>query len=170
MEGRRSWRSAVPLAAALVAVIAGCSHKPPPAPVSQVAVYFCKAGTDTLVPTRFTVDPNLDDGKLESLLVDQLIAGPANGRDDIVLFPAGTTAATTLAGATATVDFGGAMTKEFRGGASDEVALFKALAYTVTSVPGVSSVKVLVGGRTVATLPGGEFEIDEPLGRETFSQ
>jgi spore germination protein GerM len=163
-------RAVLPAAIALAIVVAGCTHKTGPPPAPQVAVYFCKAGTDTLVPTPFTVDPNLDNAKLETLLVDQLIAGPADGRNDVVLFPPGTKAMTSIAGSAATVDFGGAMAQQFRGGASDEVALFKALTYTVTSVPGVSSVRVLVGGRTVATLPGGEFEIDEPLGRETFSQ
>jgi spore germination protein GerM len=44
------------------------------------------------------------------------------------------------------------------------------LTYTVTSVGGIARVQVTIAGRKVPTLPGGEFEIDEPLTRETFAQ
>jgi spore germination protein GerM len=149
---------------------AGCSHRPAPPSNPQIAVYFCRAGTDTLVATPFTVDPQLTDAQLETLLVDQLLAGPADTHSNVVLFPAGTKAAVSVAAGAVTVDLSGSLAKRFRGGASDEVALFKSLTYTATSVTGVQSVQIRIAGRVVPTLPGGEFEIDEPLTRETFSQ
>jgi len=158
-------------AAAIAATLgAGCSHHPQPGQAPQVTVYFCRAGTDTLLPSSYSVNQRLAGAELETALVGQLIAGPADAQDSVVLFPTGTSARVTVAGDVVTVDFGGALAQPFRGGASDEVALFKSLTYTITSVPGMKSVQVLVGGRKVATLPGGEFEIDEPLTRETFSQ
>jgi spore germination protein GerM len=159
--------------AALVVVAlasAGCSHRQTPPSSPQIAVYFCRAGTDTLVATPFTVDPQLTDAQLETLLVDQLLAGPANTHSNVVLFPAGTKAAVSVAAGAVTIDLSGPLAKQFRGGASDEVALFKSLTYTATSVAGVQSVQIRIAGRVVPTLPGGEFEIDEPLTRETFSQ
>jgi len=157
--------------AAIVAMAGvGCSHQSPAPPTPQVTVYFCKAGTDALVPMPFSVDRALEGAKLESALVAQLLTGPAVPSSSVVLFPQGTVAKVDVSDDTATVDFSGALAKPFHGGASDEVALFKSLTYTVTSVAGVKRVQVLVDGRKVATLPSGEFEIDEPLTRETFSQ
>ena len=150
--------------------VAGCTHQAPTPLSPQVTVYFCKAGSDTLVPMPFSVDRKLQGSKLATALVAQLLSGPAVPTTSVVLFPTGTAATVDVANGTALVNFTGALTKPFRGGASDEVALFKSLTYTLTSVPGVKRVQVQLGGRKLATLPGGEFEIDEPLTRETFSQ
>jgi len=158
------------VAAIIVMAGAGCTHRNPAPVVPQVTVYFCKAGTDNLVPMPFSVDKQLQGAKLESALVAQLLTGPAVPLSSVVLFPPGTAASVVVTGDLATVNFTGALTKPFRGGASDEVALFKSLTYTVTSVAGVKQVQVLINGRKASTLPEGEFEIDEPLTRETFSQ
>jgi germination protein M len=157
-------------AAVIATAGAGCTHQTPAPVTPQVTVYFCKAGSDALVPLPFSADRQLQGVKLESALVAQLLAGPAVPAESVVLFPPGTTAAVDVNGDTAIVNFSGAFAKPFRGGASDEVALFKSLTYTATSVAGVTRVQVLVDGRKLPTLRGGEFEIDEPLTRETFSQ
>jgi spore germination protein GerM len=165
----RRMRTCAAIAAAIACV--ACSHRTPiQPPTAHVTVYFCHAGSDALVAMPFSVGNGLDGARLESALVDQLLAGPAVAQSTVIMFPAGTRASVSLSGSTATVDLRGAIAGKFRGGASDEVGLFKALTYTVTSVAGVQSVVVLVDGRSVATLPGGEFEIDEPLTRQTFSQ
>jgi spore germination protein GerM len=158
------------LVAVVATVCAACTHRTAPPSSPQVTVYFCKAGTDMLVPMPFSVDRKLQGAKLESALVAQLISGPGIPEATVVLFPPGTQAAVDVTGDTAVVNFTGAMSKPFRGGASDEVALFKSLTYTTTSVEGVKRVQVLIDGRKLPTLRGGEFEIDEPLTRETFSQ
>ncbi len=150
--------------------IAGCTPKNQPTPAPQITVYFCKAGSDALVPFPFSANPDLKGEKLESALVAQLLAGPAVQTSTVVLFPPGTAASVTLDGDLATVDLTGPITKPYHGGGTDEVGLFKSLTYTVTSVEGVHRVQVLIGGRKMPTLRGGAFEIDEPLTRETFSQ
>ena len=48
--------------------------------------------------------------------------------------------------------------------------MFKSLTYTLTAMSGVKRVQVLVDGRKQLALPGGHFEIDEPLTRDTFAQ
>jgi len=159
------------IAAVMAVVCASCTRHTPPIPVTpHVTVYYCKAGTDTLVPIPFSVDTSLQGQHLESALVGQLLAGPAVGQASVVLFPPGTRADVTVDGNTATVDFAGALLQPYKGGASDEIALFKSLTYTLTSVEGITQVQVLLNGRTASTLPGGEFELDEPLTRATFSQ
>jgi len=150
--------------------VAGCTPKPQSPVQPQVNVYFCKVGSDALVPTPFSVDKSLVGSRLENALVAQLLAGPAVPTSTVVQFPPGTTATVDLAGDLATVDLNGSIAKAYRGGASDEIGLFKSLTYTVTSVSGIARVQVTIAGRKVPTLPGGEFEIDEPLTRETFAQ
>jgi len=150
--------------------VAGCTAKSPTTVQPQVTVYFCKVGTDALVPTPFSVDKSLQGSRLENALVAQLLAGPAVPTSTLVQFPSGTTATVELTGDLATVDLNGPIAKAYRGGASDEVGLFKSLTYTVTSVSGITRVQVTLAGRKTPTLPGGEFEIDEPLTRETFAQ
>ena len=149
---------------------AGCTHRIQPTPTPHVTVYFCKAGTDTLVPFPFSVDQGLQGAKLESALVGQLLSGPAVPTSTVVLFPAATAATVDVDGDLATVNFTGGMAKPYHGGGTDEVGMFKALTYTITSVAGVKRVQVLIDGQKLPTLHGGSFEIDEPLTRETFSQ
>ncbi|HXW77776.1 MAG TPA: GerMN domain-containing protein [Candidatus Eremiobacteraceae bacterium] len=166
---RSSRRLALALTAAAI-VVAACSHRTPPLSTVQVAVYYCKAGTDTLVSMPFTLDPHLDRTATEQVLVDQLLAGPAAGDTDLVLFPPGSQAKVALSGDVADVDITGPLARRFYGGESDEVALFKSLTYTATSLQSVTSVQILIGGKIVSTLPGGDFEIDEPLSRASFAQ
>ena len=45
---------------------------------------------------------------------------------------------------------------------------FKALVWTLTSLPGIDAVAVTVAGKKIATLPGGSFELDEPLRRSDW--
>ena len=53
-------------------------------------------------------------------------------------------------------------------GSFNESAEFKALVYSLTAQPGTTAVRVRIGGERVATLPGGHFELDEPLTRQSF--
>ncbi len=156
------------LAATLV--IAGCSRHVTVPTSPKLTIYFCKAGSDELVRVPFTVDPKLSGAALASYALSQLIAGPSVGRDSLVLFPAGTQASVTTDGEVATVDLGGSIARSFQSGAGDEAGMFKSLTYTLTALPGIKSVQVLVDGRKRAALSGGHFEIDEPLTRETFAQ
>lgn len=168
----RAW---LPIAAVLAAMLAsapGCSRKPPPVvqPPGRVTVDFVDAGTEALAPVEYSVDPNLQGAQLADYAVTQLLAGPATGRDAIVLFPEGTTMDVAVSGDTATVNIAGPLVKGYHGGADDESAMFKSLTYTLTNIPGIARVQVEIEGQKRAALSGGHMEIDEPLTRETFAQ
>ncbi len=107
---------------------------------------------------------------LASYAVNQLFAGPPEGGDAVVLFPRGTYATVSIQGTIAVVNLTGAVERFFQRGGGDEVGMFKSLTYTLTALPGINRVQVLVGGQTVAALPGGQFELDEPLTRAMFVQ
>jgi spore germination protein GerM len=74
---------------------------------------------------------------------------------------------TDIDGTTAVVD----LSKEVGAhveGSFTESGEFKALVYSLTALPGIDAVRVEVGGATLATLPGGHLELDEPLSRQSF--
>ena len=158
--------------AAMIALAPGCVRKPPPVvqPPGRFTVDFVNAGTETLVPVDYSVDPHMPPTELADYAVTQLLAGPATSRDTVVLFPEGTNLDAKIDGDTATVNITGPLVKGYRGGADDESAMFKSLTYTLTNIAGISRVQVLVGGQKRAALSGGHVELDEPLTRETFAQ
>ena len=161
------------LAAALIAAtLAACAKKPQPVapPAGQFTVVFVNAGTQELDPVPYPIDANLNSSGLAEFAVTQLLAGPATGRDAVVLFPAGTALDVSVRNDTATVNVTGTPAKYFSGGADDESAMFKSLTFTLTNVPGISRVQILVAGKRLAALPGGHLELDVPLTRETFAQ
>ena len=155
---------------AAVSVLAGCSRHVTVPSSPTLTIYYCRAGSGDLVRVPFTLDPKLSSADVASYALAQLLAGPAASRDSLVLFPPGTQATVTAEGDVATVDLSGAIARSFGGGAGDEASLFKSLTYTMTGVAGIKSVQVLVAGKKQPALPGGHFEIDEPLTRATFAQ
>jgi spore germination protein GerM len=149
---------------------AGCTRHPSVSQPHQITVYYCQAGSDKLMPVQFSIDPKLQGSAAQKYALNQLLVGPTVGRDAVVLFPQGTQASLSRQGKTAVVDLTGTIAKSFQGGATDEAAMFKSLTYTLTAFPDITGVQVLVGGQKVAALPGGHFELDEPLTKDTFAQ
>ena len=156
-------------------MLAGCGnrsqstgHGQPAA--HQITVYYCKAGSDSLVAMHYSAGASLAGSPLAQYTVSQLVAGPPDADSTLIVFPADTRATATLNGATVDVDLSGSITKHYAGGAGDEAGLFKSLTYTLTELPGVTAVQVSLNGQVEAALPGGHLELDEPLTRETFAQ
>jgi spore germination protein GerM len=132
-----------------------------------IAVYYVKTDGTTLAPWRVSLGPARDPRSVAFYAAVQTVAGPPAGTD-AVRFPAGTRVLSTdLDGSTAIVDLSSDVGAHVEGSFT-ESAEFKALVYTLTGLPGISAVQVHVGGATVATLPGGHLELDEPLSRQSF--
>lgn len=170
IRSRLRWTRASAALLAVLIIVAGCARHATTPPPSQVNIYYCKAGSDQLVRMPFTADAKLKGPALATYALNQLLAGPSVGRDSLVLFPSGTQATVNIDGSVATVNLSGPIARSFQSGAGDEAGLFKSLTYTMTSLPGITSVQVLVDGNKRAALPGGHFELDEPLTRDTFAQ
>jgi len=167
--------------AAALALLAGmliltalnaCARKPQSVapPSSRFTVEFVNAGTQALDPVAYPISSKLSRSGVAEFAVTQLLAGPATGRENVVLFPAGTLLDVSLQSDSAIVNLTGPLATKYHGGADDESAMFKSLVYTLTNVQGVASVQVLVAGKKRAALSGGHFELDAPLTRETFAQ
>lgn len=97
----------------------------------------------------------------------QSVAGP-DADTAAVRFPPGTRVlSASVDGSTATVDLSRDVEKG-AGGTFGENGEFKSLVYTLTALPGIDAVQVLVEGRKLDSLPGGHLELDQPLHRSDF--
>lgn len=143
----------------------------PPVPsgaTKMLTVYFVKPETEALASYSVSLNPKTTgiDG-VAFYATSQVIAGPP-AEISAIRFPAGTVARSVrVTGATATVDLGGNIAAS-PDGSFAESGQFKSLVWTLTGMTGISAVQVTVDGAKVPTLPGGHFEIDEPLSRKSF--
>lgn len=132
-----------------------------------ITVYYTKPQGAALVPWQVTLGPARDPHSVAFYAAVQAVAGPPAGVE-AVRFPRGTQVLSAdLDGAAVDVDLSRDVGVDVEG-SFNESGEFKALVYTLTALPGVTSVRVLVGGQRLATLPGGHLELDEPLTRQSF--
>ncbi len=133
----------------------------------RITVYYTKIDGSTEVPWTVSLGPARDPQSVAFYAATQAIAGPPAGID-AVRFPPGTRVlAVTINGSTVDVD----ISKEVSGlvgGSFGEIAAFKSLVWTMTALPSISSVTIRVDGARIPTLPGGHFELDEPLTRSSW--
>ncbi|HET9393501.1 MAG TPA: GerMN domain-containing protein [Candidatus Rubrimentiphilum sp.] len=138
-----------------------------------ITVYYTKVDGGSEIPWTISVRPqNAKESSAEYTqylalyAASQAVAGPPQNIS-AVRFPAGThVLSATVDGTTATVDLSADANKS--GGTLNESGEFKSLVWTLTSLPGIDRVAVRIAGSKVATLPGGSFEIDEPLRRSDW--
>jgi spore germination protein GerM len=139
-----------------------------------ITVYYCKTDGETLSPWKVSLrqrQPRESSAEYRNGIAfyatAQALAGPPSSVEAI-RFPLGTVVRSVkLDGSTALVDLGGTIAHS-TGGSFAETGEFKALVWTLTALPGISSVRVEVDGAQVATLPGGHLELDQPLARSSF--
>jgi spore germination protein GerM len=166
----RLLRAVVIVALLGVAVYVGYRFfaRPPQHAAGGVAVYYCKTDGATLARWVVSVNPNATDRTSVAFYATaQTVAGPPA---DVaaIRFPVGTVVRSVLVdGSTATVDLGGAIATP-QAGSFAESGEFKALVWTLTALPGVSAVRVKIDGARVSALPGGHFELDDPLTRQSW--
>ena len=97
----------------------------------------------------------------------QSVAGPPS-EVQAIRFPPGTHVLNVLVnGTTATVDVSKEVTAS-DGGSFAENGEFKGLVYTLTGIPPINAVQIMIEGRKVETLPGGHLELDTPLRRSDW--
>lgn len=173
MRTSRAFFWIVLLVAAAAAVWYWSSHRRS-AIGEHITVYYTKADGKTEVPWSVSMRPQRPGETAAEHLrntVDyaavQAIAGPESSITAI-RFPTGThVLSADVNDSTATVDLSEEV-KNQTAGVMGESGQFKSLVWTLTSLPGIDRVEILVQGQKLATLPGGQFEIDEPLRRSDW--
>jgi hypothetical protein len=136
----------------------------------SIIVYYTKTDGTSEIPWRVSLGPARDSKSVAFYAAAQVLAGPAS-EIPAVRFPLGThVRSIDIDGSTVDVDLSGEIAKSAQGGYAEN-AEFKSLVWTLTdpqTLPGIAAVRIRVDGTRVATLPGGHFELDEPLTRTTF--
>jgi germination protein M len=165
------------LAAILVVVAAGAWYvlSPRGAVVSEnLAIYYAKADGTTLAPWSVSMRPRAagesDAEHLHNVALYAAVQAVAGPSSDVsaVRFPSGTHVSNvTVNGSLATVDLSTEVAAS-AGGSYEENGEFKGLVYTLTGIPSINAVQILVSGRKVETLPGGHLELDQPLRRSDW--
>jgi len=136
----------------------------------SIIVYYTKVDGTTEVPWRVSLGPARDPKSVAFYAAAQALAGPSP-EIEAIRFPTGThVRSVDVNGSLVDVDLSSEIDKSAEGGLA-ETAEFKSLVWTLTepkTLPGITAVRIRVGGKRVATLPGGHFELDEPLSRTNF--
>ncbi|HLY01478.1 MAG TPA: GerMN domain-containing protein [Candidatus Cybelea sp.] len=141
---------------------------------ATIPIYYTKLDGKTLASMRVSMRPRQPDESAAERLHNvvlyaavQAIAGPPHDVQAI-RFPPGTRVLdASVNGSTATLD----LSKDIElqaGGTFGENGEFKALIYSLTGIEGIDAVQILVEGNRLETLPGGNFELDQPLHRSDW--
>jgi spore germination protein GerM len=137
--------------------------------VDHVTVYYTKLDGSTEVPWSVSLGPARDPKSVAFYAATQAIAGPPAGTE-AVRFPTGMRVlGVAIDGSTVDVD----LSKEvdgLAGGSFAETAAFKSLVWTLTgpTLPQIKAVTIRIEGARVPTIPGGHFELDQPLSRASW--
>ncbi len=140
----------------------------------RITVYYTKLDGTTEVPWTITVRPQAPgESAIERLhnvalyAAVQAVAGPSS-TIDAIRFPPGTHVRSIVVdGSTAVVDLSGEV-RSAVGGSLGESGEFKSLVWTLTGLPGINAVGVLVNGERLDALPGGHLALDTPLRRSDW--
>lgn len=156
----------------VAAVVAGWwffGHREP-AVGDHVTVYYTKLDGATEVPWTVSLGPARDLHSVAFYAAAQTVAGPPSGVE-AVRFPDGTRVlSVTVAPPTIDVNLSQDV-DALANGSFAEAAAFKSLVWTLTDARtfnGINSVTIRIAGARVPTLPGGHFELDEPLSRSSW--
>jgi spore germination protein GerM len=157
------------LATSMVGLSACSHHETADKPTANAGlkIFYVHPNGDVLTPYRVAEGNATDSESLAYLATVSVLNGPPAGVSAI-RFPLGTTARSVhVEDSTATVDLSKNIEQTAPGGVS-EAGEFKALVWTLTDIPGITRVRIRVDGSIVPTLPGGHFELDEPLSRKDW--
>lgn len=130
--------------------------------IGQAKVYFFKG--EKLV----SVIRRINEAQRPKATVDALVSGPTKEEAASGLFteiPIGTRVRKVfIEGDTAFVDFSREL-GEYGGGSARVQGLIMQIVYTVTEIPGIKRVGIMVEGKSEVVLGGEGYVIEKPLGR-----
>jgi hypothetical protein len=127
-----------------------------------LTVYYTQPDGSTEASWSALLGPAHDSQSIAFFCGDTVDSGPPSGTEAVRFPPETYVRSAELNGSTVVVDLSRGV-NGLAGGSFREAATFKSPVWTMTALPGIASVVVRVGGAKVAAIPGGHFELDEPL-------
>jgi spore germination protein GerM len=141
---------------------------------TYLTLYYTKLDGTTLGTWQLSLRPRSSGESaqehLQNVLLYAAVQSLAGPPDDVqaIRFPPGTRVLGVMVnGSIVTVDLSKDIDNQ-GGGTFGENGEFKGLVYTLTGIPPIDAVQIMVAGHILDTLPGGHLEIDTPLRRSDW--
>lgn len=151
------------------AAAAACTTAPPEIQNPEdpdgttVTLYFSDFQAQHVLPETRTLESPESSNALLLEIVEALVAGPQAAYSSSIFPPTTRVLSAILDDGTARVDFSADVTR--MAGSAAETMAVRSLVYSLTDLPQVQRVQILIDGGTTQTL-GGHLSIDEPFVRE----
>lgn len=137
--------------------------EPPAIKGNTYKLYFPNETLDTLIPENRQLNPalwsKLDLAQKANLILSELIQGPLSGKLTPTIAPATKILAITVQNEIATIDLSKDIQDNFLGGASGEELTLRSIVWSMTQIPGISKVRILVNGESGDSI-GGQIFLD----------
>jgi len=136
---------------------------PPSASDKTYKLYFSNDNLEKLVPEDRQIDqsiwPKLDLTQKASLVMSELIQGPQSNNLIPTIAPTTKLLSITTKNGLATVDFSRDIRDDFPGGALAESMTIRSIIWSLTQIPGINGVRILVNGEFGDSI-GGHILLD----------
>lgn len=161
---------------AAMLILSGCNNETnnatdpnqPGVATENITLYFSDDQAMYLVPETRALEideSQLDTEAVAKAIVEELIAGPQNTELIATMPPDTKLLEIRIATGVATVDFSPQFISNHPGGSTSESMTLNSLANSLTELPEIKQVQILVDGQTVESLAG-HVDISEPLTRD----
>ncbi|MBC2726094.1 MAG: N-acetylmuramoyl-L-alanine amidase [Desulfosporosinus sp.] len=136
---------------------------PPSASEKAYKLYFSNDNLEKLVPEDRQIDqsiwPKLDLAQKASLVMSELIQGPQSSNLIPTIAPKTKLLSITTENGLATIDFSRDIRDDFPGGALVESMTIRSIIWSLTQIPGINGVRILVNGEFGDSI-GGHILLD----------
>jgi len=136
---------------------------PPSAGNDAYKLYFSNDNLESLVPEDRKINSSvwtkLNLSQKASLVLGELIQGPQSGTLAPTLSPKTTMLSITVQNGIATIDFSKDIRDDFPGGALEEDITIKSIVWSMTQIPGINGVRILINGEFGDSI-GGHILLD----------
>lgn len=136
---------------------------PPPISENTYKLYFSNENLDSLVSEERKINKpvwsKLDLTQKASLVMSELIQGPQSNKLTPTIAPTTKILSVTTQNGLATIDFSKDIRDDFPGGASGEELAIKSIIWSLTQIPGITGVRILVNGEFGDSI-GGHILLD----------
>lgn len=136
---------------------------PPPISENTYKLYFSNENLDSLVSEERKINKpvwsKLDLTQKASLVMSELIQGPQSNKLTPTIAPTTKILSVTTQNGLVTIDFSKDIRDDFPGGASGEELAIKSIIWSLTQIPGITGVRILVNGEFGDSI-GGHILLD----------
>ncbi|MBP1759553.1 MAG: N-acetylmuramoyl-L-alanine amidase [Firmicutes bacterium] len=136
---------------------------PPPISENTYKLYFSNDNLENLIPEDRQINQSvwkkLDLSQKASLVMSELIQGPLSSKLTPTIAPTTKILSITTQDGLATIDFSNDIRDEFPGGVLAEDLTIRSIIWSLTQIPGIRSVRILVNGEFGDSI-GGHILLD----------